>query len=246
MKILFCFFIIFLFCFSISSQVTQQWVARYNGSGDSTDTGRSIAVDASGNIYIAGLTISVNATDTSSDFLTIKYNPSGEIQWMQKYDGTGHSYDAALDIAVDNSGNVFVAGISTGNGSYYDIVTIKYSTSGVQQWQQRYNGPANDIDQPASMLLDNSGNVYITGKSSWSFNNIDIVTIKYNTDGALQWLKRYNSPFNNWDEPLSMTIDNISNIIVTGFRVVNGSSYNILLVKFIEFEIRFNNFALIP
>lgn len=214
------------------SQVTEQWVARYNNPRDSSDGGRSITADLSGNIYVTGWSVGINPTDTSYDYLTIKYNSSGVMQWLQRYNGTGNAYDYAMDIAVDVSGNVFISGHSTGIGSFYDIVTIKYNSSGVQQWVQRYNGPANDIDQPVSLVLDNSGNVYVTGKSSWVLLNIDFVTIKYNSLGVQQWVQRYNSPNNGWDEPLSMTIDNLSNIIVTGYSSNSGNAFDILTVKY--------------
>ena len=62
-----------------------------------------------------------------SDFVTVKYDTNGIEQWVQLYNGPGNSYDGAYVIAVDNNRNVLVAGYSTGAGTDYDYITIKYS-----------------------------------------------------------------------------------------------------------------------
>ena len=120
-------------------QVNQDWVERYNGSGNSNDEAHSIVVDGSGNVYATGW----GWTAQGLDYITIKYNSSGVQQWVQTYNGPGNSLDETSSIAVDGSGNVYVTGRSTGSGTDYDYATIKYSSSGVQQWVQRYNGYAN-------------------------------------------------------------------------------------------------------
>lgn len=43
--------------------------------------------------------------------------------------------------------------------------TIKYSSDGIQQWVQRYDGPINGTEYVSAMALDAQGNVYITGLS---------------------------------------------------------------------------------
>ncbi len=87
--------------------------------------------------------------------------------------------DYAYAIALDNLGNIYVTGVSWGSGTDYDYATVKYDSSGVEQWVERYNGPGNGSDVARAIALDNSGNIYVTGVSWGSGTDYDYATIKY-------------------------------------------------------------------
>ena len=100
----------------------QQWVARYDGSGNSDDRATALAVDTTGNVYVTGYS---QDSSTSYDYATIKYNAFGVRQWITRYDGQGNSYDYAIALAVNAAKNVYVTGYSDSkNGIIY--TTIKY------------------------------------------------------------------------------------------------------------------------
>jgi len=163
-----------------NSSGRQQWVARYNGSGNGSDDAQAIAIDSSGNVYVTG--ISWGGSGTFDDYATVKYDTSGTQQWVARYNGPGNSEDVGRAIAVDASGNVYVTGESTGSGSGYDYATIKYNSSGTQQWVDRYNGPGNGNDEivsPGAIAIDGSGNAYVTGESTNLNGDYDYATIKY-------------------------------------------------------------------
>ena len=162
----------------------EQWVARYNGSGNWYDRAADIVIDEDGSIYVTGYT---DNSSTSRDYGTVKYDSAGVEQWVTCYNGPGNNLDWANAIAVDSVGNVYVTGRSDGGGSDYDYATVKYNSSGVEQWVARYNGPGDDDDEAYAIVLDNSGNIYITGESYGLVGtSLDYATIKYSPTGILQ------------------------------------------------------------
>jgi Beta-propeller repeat len=96
-------------------------------------------------------------------YVTVKYDPSGQEQWISSYSGPDNGYHLALAIAVDGLGNIYVTGGSR-NSNTSDYATVKYDASGVEEWVARYNGPGGE-DQASSIGVDASGNVYVTGTS---------------------------------------------------------------------------------
>lgn len=138
----------------------QLWLKRYNSPGNENDEIASMAIDSQGNVCVTGRSLG-----DFSDYLTMKYNASGAELWMKRYDGpaiTGDD-DEANALAVDASGNVYVTGYSSGNGTSFDYATIKYDAAGAELWVKRYNSPGNGYDNAYALAVDTSGNVYVTG-----------------------------------------------------------------------------------
>jgi hypothetical protein len=137
-------------------------------------------------------------------------------QWPARYNSGANRNDQARLIAVDENNNVYVSGVSDGQkGGNWDIVTIKYSSAGVQQWLARYNGPGNGTDYPYAMTIKN-GYVYVTGRSIGAGTNDDFITLKYAMDGngTPENIMRTNNVY--FDEAHDVKVDNSGNIFVTG------------------------------
>ncbi len=115
------------------------WAPYYGGSGE--EFGQSTAVDASGNVFLAGRTASTSGIASGGfqntygggtyDAFLVKFSSSGSRTWATYYGGTGD--DQGTSTAVDASGNVFLAGQTA-------------STSGIASggFQNTYGGGTND------------------------------------------------------------------------------------------------------
>ncbi len=198
----------------------QQWVARYNGPGVvlSRDLASYIAIDDLGNIYVTGLSY---GADGSSDRATIKYNTNGVEEWVGRYVGRRISDDTSpSDLAVDNLGNVYVTGL-IGAGGSTEYATVKYNAQGIEKWVSYFGKIGNTSDPRGGLVLDKSGNLYVTGLSEVYDRFGDYLTVKYNTtDGVEQWNTRYNGLGNVSDVATSIAADNSGYIYVTGYSFV--------------------------
>jgi hypothetical protein len=207
------------------------WVRRYDGPGMGIDYARATALDPSGKVYVTGES---SGELTGYDYATVKYFANGDTAWVRRYNGPDSSHDYAVDIAVDDFGNVYVTGSSYGgSGTLYDCVTIKYDPDGEELWVRRQNGPANLYDYASAIALDGHGNAYVTGYSFQDFTTqYDYLTIKYSPEGDLLWMKTYNGPANSQDYAYAIGIDDSDHVYVTGASHGGITGYDYATIKY--------------
>jgi hypothetical protein len=188
---------------------------RYGGA--SAEVGNAIAVNAAGEVFIAGgFSGSVNfgaiplVSLGGYDVFLAKYDANGTHLWSQRFGSTGN--DVAQAVAVDNLGNVVVTGTFYGTVSFGganlvtngfdDIFLAKFNSGGTHQWSKGF-GSSGFSEAGRSVAVSYQGDVFITGnfKNTANFggSNLvatgldDIFLAKFNAAGTHLWSKRFGS-----------------------------------------------------
>ena len=154
-------------------------------------TNHVVSIVSGTDTYIA---TSVSGATAGYDLQLSKYNTRGVQLWSTSFTPYSGGDVYAGAIALDPSGNVLITG-SAYNGSTngYDLYTVKFNASGTKLWHQTYNGSGNSYDGGTAVICSSSGSVYVTGGTSASATNIDVLTICYNSSGTAQWTQTYNN-----------------------------------------------------
>jgi PKD repeat protein len=174
-------FLLFTTCL-FAQEPQFEWAASFGGTD--SDGGRSVTIDAAGNIYTTGnfrSTVDFDpengvyelTSNGSSDIYISKLDASGNFMWAKSMGSI--SSDWGRSIAVDYAGNVYTTGqfestvdfdpgndtsIHTSNGNL-DIFIQKLDANGNFVWAKTVGGISADVCN--SIALDSAGNVYNTG-----------------------------------------------------------------------------------
>ncbi len=194
------------------------WTATHKGSGIYSNS-KSVAVDPSGNVYIAG-----DAWNESIDYCVVKYDPDGNLLWSAFYDGQVYNdTDIAQYVKVDDQGNVFITGYNQISSNLTDIVTVKYNSDGIFQWDRSYGNPDYRSNNAYYLETDESGNLYVGGYSAYEDpypgTGKDYILLKYDPAGNLLWDARWDH-FNYYnDHPFDFDMGPEGNIYICGISV---------------------------
>jgi hypothetical protein len=110
--------------YKINTNGAYIWSKNYPTIPTTVSVGTAIAVGPGNNVYVTGYS---PGTNSGNDIVTIKYDNNGNQIWLQGYNGPGNGDDEGNAIAVDASGNVYVAGYETTAAGGTEMVVIKYA-----------------------------------------------------------------------------------------------------------------------
>lgn len=218
--------------------------------GSNWNQGTAIAVDSSGNAYVAGDTASFDfpiagaaqgtLAGTTDAFVT-KFNASGAIVFSTYLGGS--SLDHAGGIAVDASGNVFIAGgtsspnfpvasafqptLSGGQDAFITKIAASGSSFLFSTFLGGTGGSQSAPEQANAVTLDSSGNAYVAGVTgSLNFpttagalratgNGLgDAFAAKVSSTGSLVYSTYLGGSTSNWASGIA--VDSSGNAYIVG------------------------------
>jgi hypothetical protein len=209
--------------------------AQIGATGTSTtlNSTQAVAIDSSNNVYVGGTATGTPGTvygaHGSQDAFLVKYNSIGILQWASQLGAAGtDSYVNGL--ITDSSNNVFATGITAGvlgtqigTHSSYDLFLTKFNSLGAPVWTVQI-GQAGNISTGFIVALDSTGNIYVGGRTAANIGTQygthdgagDILLIKFDASGVLQWASQLGGPFNSSSTIQNVVLDSSSNIFVSG------------------------------
>ena len=190
--------------------------------------GEEISMDGMGNIYVIGSKIIFEEDSINSSLCLLKYNSSGSLIWERIW--IDLEFSAGVNIVVNNTGTSYLVGYTEDSESDdTDICVLSYDPNGILQWDTQWGGSKKDLG--SSISIDNSNNIYIGGTTESSAKNgTDILLLKYNSSGHLQWNKTWDNSESDFGGGIA--IDMVGDINIVGTTNGTWNENNPLLLKY--------------
>ncbi|MBN1898326.1 MAG: T9SS type A sorting domain-containing protein [Spirochaetes bacterium] len=219
---------------SLYSQAVVVWTQRYSAFAICRSYG--IDVDSSHNAYVCGRQKLTAAS--SNGFFTAKVNADSSFAWIRTYNVT-NTNNAANGIAVDNIGNVIVAGQKNigniGAGIDTDFLTISYDQNGNTNWIRAYDGGGggSGVQGAWGVVVDSANNVYTCGLYH-NGASMDGLTLSYGSDGSTNWIMSYDTGNGTNEGCLAVAKDQNNNRYFLGAKELTGgaSDYALFSMKY--------------
>lgn len=223
------------------------WAKRFGDAQDvQNDLGSGVAVDRDGNVFLTGqFGNSINfggdaLTSAGQDIFLAKFNSLGTHIWSKRFGGV--SRDNGYAVATDpTTGAVVIVGwfratINFGGANITsngldDIFVAKLDSSGGHLWSKGLGDYAPDVAY--GVAVDNSGNIYVTGRFAGVLNcgngvttpeqPLDCFVVKFSSAGTAIWVRYWGGE--STDEGRGITLDRSvepNDILVCGYWYPRG------------------------
>ncbi|TXH25770.1 MAG: hypothetical protein E6Q99_05455 [Elusimicrobia bacterium] len=184
----------------------------------------SVVVSADGTVYAAGLTEGAFPGQTNaglSDVFVVKLRPDGTQDWIKQF-GTdqkdrtdGVFDDRSVTLALDNSGDVYVAGSTQGtfagesSAGLGDAFLARLDGTGKQIWLRQLGSVGNDAF--VSLGSNPAGGVFAAGwargpvAAQVQMGGQDALLVAFRPDGSRQFVRQIGTSYSDSFESLYVT-----------------------------------------
>jgi hypothetical protein len=197
------------------------WSTQYNSAFNESERSADMVVDATGNIYITGRTDIDPVSTSNNEILIQKYSTAGAVLWTNVVAGNVED-DRGKFIRLNGTNILVVA--RKHNGTNQDIWLRMLNANGQTVWTTSYDSGFDD--DVTDVEIDASNNIYVTGffNANGDLLNQDVVTVKYDSAGALVWSNTYAGNAGDSDEPTALSVDSAGNVYVCGISDSDASA----------------------
>jgi hypothetical protein len=203
------------------------WTAIWNGASNLDDIALAITNDMNGNIIIVG---GSEHSISQMDYLTLKYNASGTLQWSSFYNYAS-DYDMAAAIEVNSNNQILVSGASASSSNNWDFATILLeNNNGNIASSYRNTATGVGLDKVNAITIDDNNNLYITGYTEAN-NQKDIQTVKLDANFNLVWVETFDGASMN-DVAAAIGLDALGNVYITGYSEQANGISELLTIKY--------------
>lgn len=136
------------------------------------------------------------SSSTQWQYTTVTYSTTGVQVSVNRAPVQSNSFGSVRDVYKDGDGNTYIAG-TTLSGGTNNIYLAKLDNSLNVLWTQSYGGPQNEI--ATAIATDASGNVYVAGETTTTSQGRNMLLLKYNSSGTIQWFKQLTGDGNGDD-----------------------------------------------
>ncbi len=222
--------IILLFAINCFAQAPYiEWQKSFGGSN--YDYARYVVQTSDGGYVVVGNTSSNDGNVTQSfgngDFLIIKTNSSGIMEWQKTYGGFNSEFINSIQQTSDQG--FILSGYSKSNNGAYstnhgnnDFLILKLNSIGDIVWQKNYGGTGDDLALDA--IQTNDGGYAVIGQTSSNNGNLtgnhgfsDYWVLKLSSSGNIEWQNNYGGSGGDVGEKIQQTND--GGYILIGFSI---------------------------
>ncbi|MFX0137396.1 MAG: hypothetical protein ACFFDN_27400, partial [Candidatus Hodarchaeota archaeon] len=191
------------------------------------DAGNDIIIDQNGDLFVAGKIY--NESEGIYDVFLAKYNNLGIQKWNKTWQADLDSVAYGIDIDPNNQ-YLYLTGSTINASANVNIFLLKYDINGVFRWNRTWEGHEFDCGYSVRVNQSDANEIYITGFTESLGQLGDVILLKYNSSGDLQWAKNWDNA--DTDNANDLAIAQNGDIYIAGLTNTAQTQTQILLLKY--------------